>query len=128
MKSTGIGYNAPGRGVHMIQPWQVTHEKVKAAIDKIVAVSQPRKIILFGSYVHGMLRPDSDLDVLVVTMKPVDNPRRESVRIRRELKGISMPMDILVISEDRLQELAEVPGLIYREALRSGKVAYESAA
>jgi len=112
----------------MTQPWQVTQEKVKAAIEKIVAVSRPRKIILIGSYVHGALRADSDLDVLVVTREPIDNPRRESVRIRRELKGISMPMDILVISEDRLQELAEVPGLIYREALRSGKVAYESAA
>ena len=39
-----------------------------------------------------------------------------------------MPMDILVISEDRLQELAEVPSLIYREVLGSGKVASESAA
>jgi predicted nucleotidyltransferase len=51
----------------MIQPCQVTQEKVKPAIERIVAVSQPRKIILFGSYVHGTLRADSDLDVLVVT-------------------------------------------------------------
>jgi predicted nucleotidyltransferase len=112
----------------MTIPWQVTHEKVKAAIDGIVAVSKPRKIILFGSYVRGAPGVHSDLDVLVVVSEPVDNPRRESIRIRRKLKGILMPMDILVISEDRLQELAEVPGLIYREALRNGKVAYESAA
>ena len=112
----------------MIRPWQVTQEKVQAAIDRIVAVSRPRKIILFGSYVRGTAHADSDLDVLVVTRERIDNPRKESVRIRRELKGIMMPMDILVISEDCLQELAEVPGLIYREALRSGKVAYESAA
>jgi hypothetical protein len=37
-----------------------------------------------------------------------------------------MPMDILVISEDRLRELADQPGLIYREALRHGKVVSES--
>ena len=35
-----------------------------------------------------------------------------------------MPMDILVISERRLQEVAERPGLVYREALRHGKVLY----
>jgi predicted nucleotidyltransferase len=115
-------------GFPMIRTWQVTQEKVQAAIEKIVAISQPRKIILFGSYVHGNIHADSDLDVLVVTKQPVENPRKESIRIRRELRGIMMPMDILVISEDRLQELADVPGLIYREALRSGRVAYESAA
>lgn len=37
----------------MIHTWQVTQEKVQAAIEKIVAISQPRKIILFGSYVRG---------------------------------------------------------------------------
>jgi len=37
-------------------------------------------------------------------------------------------MDILVISEKRLKELGEQPGLVYREALRAGKVVYESAA
>jgi uncharacterized protein len=122
-------YNAANKaGVYMTQPWQVTHEKVKSAVDRIVAVRKPRKIILFGSYVQGALRSDSDLDILVVTREPVDSPRKESARIRRELKEILMPMDILVISEDRLQELAEIPGLIYREALRNGKVAYESAA
>jgi hypothetical protein len=36
-----------------------------------------------------------------------------------------MPMDILVISESRLKELADAPGIIYREALREGKVVYD---
>jgi hypothetical protein len=37
-----------------------------------------------------------------------------------------MPMDILVVSESKLTALADAPGLIYREALRTGKVVYES--
>lgn len=37
-----------------------------------------------------------------------------------------MPMDILVVPEAIFEDLANVPGLIYREALRSGKVVYES--
>jgi uncharacterized protein len=111
----------------MAPSWQVTPEKVKQAIDRIVQISQPRKLILFGSYVHHNIRRNSDLDVLVVTNDSVQNPREESVRIRQALRGISMPMDILVISESRLKELADVPGLIYREALKEGKIVYQAA-
>jgi hypothetical protein len=34
-------------------------------------------------------------------------------------------MDILVVADRRLRELAAAPGLIYREALREGKVVYD---
>ena len=37
-----------------------------------------------------------------------------------------MSMDILVVSENELEELASMPGLIYREAIRNGTVVYES--
>lgn len=107
--------------------WSITPEKIEAAIQQIVRVAQPRKIILFGSTVQGRANINSDLDILVVTAHEVDSPRKESVRIRRALRGISMPMDILVISEQRLQELANQPGLIYREAIRYGKLIYEAA-
>jgi len=43
------------------------------------------------------------------------------------LKGIEMAIDILVVPEDKLEELSASPGLIYREALIKGKVVYESA-
>jgi len=99
-------------------------EKLDTAIQRIVEVSQPRRLILFGSYVRGALHPHSDLDVLVVTEHDPENPRQESVRIRRALRG--MPVDVLVVGEKTLEEAAEMPGLIYREALRNGRVVYES--
>jgi len=37
-----------------------------------------------------------------------------------------MPVDILVISAGKLAELADKPGLIYREILRTGRVVYEA--
>lgn len=109
-------------------PWAVTREKVEVALQKIIEVSKPRKLVLFGSYVTGKTHRNSDLDVLVVTRDDVENPRKESVRIRRALKGIFMPMDIVVVSENMLKKFADTPGLIYREALRLGKIVYESAA
>lgn len=107
--------------------WEVTPEKAEEAIRRIVEVSQPRRLILFGSYVRGDLKPHSDLDILVITPDEPDTPRRESVRIRRALRGIPMAMDILVVGQETLDRAADVPGLIYREAVREGTVAYESA-
>lgn len=108
--------------------WQVTDEKVRQAVEKIVATARPRKVVLFGSYVRGTMHRDSDLDILVVTETDIENPRKESVRIRRALRGLAMPMDILVVSEERLRVCGDTPGLVYREALREGRIVYDSAA
>lgn len=108
----------------MDTPWAVTAEKIQQAVDRIVAVRHPSRVIVFGSVVRGTVDRDSDVDLLVVTKEDPDNRRAESVRLRRALRGISMPMDVLVISERQLQEVAERPGLVYREALRNGKVVY----
>ena len=106
--------------------WAITPEKIDAAVKRIVSVAQPRKVILFGSVVRGKPDIHSDVDILVVTRDEAESSRQESVRIRRALRGISMPMDILVIPEKRLQELADQPGLVYREAVRHGQIVYEA--
>jgi uncharacterized protein len=111
----------------MTMKWEITSEKVQKVINKIVEISNPRKLILFGSYVHGNQHIHSDLDILVVAGDEIDNPRKEGVRIRRALRGINMPMNILVVPENKLKELIAIPGLIYKEAVSKGKVVYESA-
>jgi predicted nucleotidyltransferase len=108
--------------------WAVTPQKIEEAVRKIVDFEQPKRIILFGSAARGTTHPHGDVDILVITGREVASPRQESVRIRRVLRGVGMPMDILVISEKRLREVADQPGLVYREALRSGKVVYDAAA
>ena len=110
----------------MAASWEITPLKVQQVIEKIAALVNPRKMIFFGSYVHGKTHKHSDLDILIITNKDVESPRKESVRIRRALKGIHMPMDILVVPEDKLEELVQTPGLIYKEAVTKGKVVYES--
>ncbi len=107
--------------------WEINPEKVRTVIQKIIEVGQPRKIILFGSYVRGDMHLNSDLDILIITGDEIENPRRESIRIRQALKGIIMSMDIIVVPESRLEELMNIPGLIYREAVQNGKVIYEAA-
>lgn len=107
--------------------WAVTPEKVAEAVRRIVEVARPLRVVLFGSYVHRRTGPNSDLDVLVVVEDTVENPRKESVRIRHALRDILMPMDILVVPRSQWEELREKPGLIFREVFETGRVVYESA-
>lgn len=104
----------------------ITPEKVDQAVRRLVEAGRPRKIILFGSYVRGQTHRDSDLDVLVVADDGVPNVRQESARLRRLLRGIRMCMDILVVRERDFNRLKDTIGLIYREAIRDGKVVYEA--
>ena len=107
-------------------PWAVTPEKVELAVRRLVETGHPRKVILFGSYMRGETHRDSDLDVLVVTEDGVKSARKESARLRRALRGIRMCMDILVVREGDFNRLKDRIGLIYREAVREGKVVYET--
>jgi uncharacterized protein len=106
--------------------WQITPEKVQMVVQRLIEMANPKKIILFGSYVRGNATRDSDLDVLVVTSHELESPRQESVRLRNSLSDINMPMDIVVVPFSRFEALREKLGLIYREAARHGKVVYES--
>ena len=82
----------------------------------------PHKIILFGSFTKERITPNTDLDVLVVTGDDIENPRKENVRIRPALRGISTSMDIVVVRKSQWMDLKDSPGRIYREAWREGKV------
>ncbi len=106
-------------------PWLITEEKVQSAVERIVTLSRPRTVILFGSYARGQARPGSDLDVLVVVDDSVANCRAESVRLRRALRGISMPVDIVVVRHTDMERLRKVPGLLYEHALNEGRLVYE---
>jgi uncharacterized protein len=108
-------------------PWKITPQKVQQVIDRIVEISRPKRLILFGSYVRGETNINSDLDVLVVVDQDLPSYRDESVRIRRALRGISMPMDILVASEKKFRELSQIEGLVYHEILTNGEVVYQAA-
>jgi predicted nucleotidyltransferase len=109
-----------------IPAWAITPEKVDLAVKRLVEAGRPHKIILFGSYVRGETHRDSDLDVLVVTDDTIQSTRKEGARLRGALRGIRMCMDILVVREGDFDRLKDQVGLIYREALRHGRVVYEA--
>jgi uncharacterized protein len=107
--------------------WKVTEAKVQQVVKTLIAVGRPKKLIIFGSWAAGTSGDDSDLDVLVVVPDDIKNTLKESARLRGALKGLIMGIDIVVVRDRDFEQLKDAPGLIYREALRNGRVAYEAA-
>jgi predicted nucleotidyltransferase len=91
-------------------------------VRRIVETAQPEKIVLFGSAARDDMGPDSDLDFLVITA--CDHRRNTARKIRRQLVGIGVPIDVIVAKPEDIERYKDTIGLIYRPALREGKVLY----
>lgn len=92
-------------------------------VRRIVEVAQPQRIILFGSAARGELGPDSDLDLLVIKAD-VPHRRRLAQQIHGSLFGITVPVDIIVLTPEDLEAFGEEPGSVVAPALREGTVVY----
>ena len=57
--------------------------------------------------------PRNDIDLLVV-LDDVDDARVEGVRLRRALRGVGVPLDVIVMSVDRFEETRDVVGAVAR--------------
>jgi predicted nucleotidyltransferase len=100
----------------------VSDEILEEIVRRIVKAVQPKKIILFGSAAREEMGPDSDLDFLVI--KSCKNRRKTARKIRRRLIGIGIPKDIIVATPEDIERYKDTIGLIYRPALKEGKVLY----
>lgn len=102
---------------------QPVGDKIDEMVRRIVAEAQPRRIVLFGSAARGDLRPDSDIDLLVIVPDGVHR-RRTAQQLYRALRGIGVPYDIVVATEGDLERHGDVPGYVYRRALAEGRDVY----
>ena len=101
----------------------VTASTITAAVDALVQAAQPVRIVLFGSHARGDARDDSDVDLLVIEEK-VPNRAEEMVRLRRVLRPLRIPVDLLVFSSEDVARWGHQPGSALYWALREGKVVY----
>jgi predicted nucleotidyltransferase len=108
----------------VVEQEQTVDELLGEILRRIHETTTPEQIILFGSYARGEAGPDSDLDLLVV-VQGVSHPRQESTRIRRALRGLLVPIDVIVATPEHLETYRNSPGLIYGPALEEGRIRYE---
>ena len=101
----------------------IPRPKIDAAVRTLAEVALPERIIMFGSYARGDAREDSDLDLLVIE-RDVEDRAREMVRLRRALRPLRIPVDVLVYSAADVARWGNQPGSVLYWALREGKVIY----
>ena len=99
---------------------------IEEIVRRVLSVSQPDSIILFGSAATGGMTRDSDIDLLVVEAEPIDR-RAEYVRIRQALGGMGYPFDIILISTGWFEASKTLIGGIAYPAHKHGRVIYEAA-
>lgn len=105
-------------------PWAVTTDKINQVVDRLVAVASPLRLIAFGSAAHGELTTANDLDLLVVE-PAVTSRYGEMVRLQKALRGVLMPVDLVVTSVARYNERSQVPGTVEFTARTEGRVLYD---
>jgi predicted nucleotidyltransferase len=78
-------------------------------------------IILFGSRARGEAREDSDLDLLVIE-PDFDRRNDEYIRLRKELRGLEVAVDLIVYRRREAEKWRDVPGTFLHRALEEGRV------
>jgi len=102
------------------------HQVAARAASLLIEVVPDATVILFGSYARNTPHADSDLDLLVVE-PVVANRRAEMVRLRKVLKPLGIPVDVLVVSRRIFHEWRDTPNTILHAAATEGRVLHEMA-
>jgi predicted nucleotidyltransferase len=89
------------------------------------AAAAPATVILFGSRARGDARGDSDVDFLVVE-RDVEDRFEESVRLGRVAAELRVPADVIVVSEEQVEEWGHMQGTMLHDALAEGRVLAEA--
>lgn len=93
-------------------------------IRRIRSVTEPDKIILFGSQARGEGKPPSDIDLLIIARS--DLPRyKRPVPFYRALSGLGVAKDIVVYTPEEVEDWKTASCSLVATALREGKVLYE---
>lgn len=101
----------------------VDEAQTQEIVRRVIETVRPIRIILFGSAARGEDRPGSDIDMMVVM--PNGTHRLDTTQsIYRNLKGVKVAVDVVVATQADLEEYGNTPGLIFREALRDGRLLY----
>ena len=106
----------------------VTEELLQQMVHAIVREVNPERVYLFGSHARGEAGPRSDVDLLIVERQPFGPQRsrmEETGRVYLSLRGILVPTDVLLFSEDEFAEWQDSLTHVVGRCLREGRLLYE---
>jgi predicted nucleotidyltransferase len=104
---------------------QVAPEILDEIVQRVVAVAQPERIILFGSAARDMMGPNSDIDLLVVKRGDFDQGRVLG-DIYVNLHGVGQAVDVVLVTPEQLERYKNTHCLVIAPALREGREIYRA--
>jgi len=93
----------------------------------LINLYSPQEIFLYGSYAWGTPSSDSDVDLCIILK---ESAKTQAERIRdglRTLKDIRIPVDLLVLTENEIEERKDHPSTLIFKILHDGRKLYEAA-
>ena len=109
---------------HVLPP--ATADAIEHATRTLVDAAHPERIVLFGSHARGDFHQHSDLDLLVI-LPSVKDVLEETARLRLALMDLPMPIDLVVMAREDVEDRAHLRGTMLYHALHEGKVLYDAA-
>jgi len=110
----------------MVDPKILENDIILAEIvRRLIQDFHPTRVFLFGSRARGDEKEGSDYDLLVV-LENITGPafRLAQMAHRHTLQGISVPVDIVMISESQFEAKKTVIGTLPEAAIHEGKELY----
>lgn len=103
---------------------QVTDELLKVIAERIGSEMHPERIFLFGSHAWGTPSESSDLDLFVVVSESDQPAYRRARQAYRCLRGIGVPVEIIVQTRDEVERSRNVVTSLARKVIEQGRVIY----
>ena len=97
---------------------------ISQIVDRIRAVAEPQRIVLFGSRARGDARHLSDYDLLVVQESSLPRYKRSGA-LYAALADLPAEVDVLVYTPAEIEDWSAVPMAFVTTALREGRSIYE---
>ena len=101
---------------------KVSPEILEEVTRRIVESIQPLKIVLFGSHAWGQPHADSDIDLFVVVRSSDQPAYRQARGIYRSLRGIGVPVEVVVQSDEEVERGRKVVTSLARKVMEEGRV------
>ena len=99
----------------------ISEQIIQQAVQRVVEIASPCRVILFGSHARGDAKAGSDLDLLVIE-PTIPNVGEEMMRLHKALWPLKIPVDILVCSESDFEKKRTWRSSAIYWAAREGKV------
>ena len=104
----------------------VSSQLKKEVIRRLVKEFQPEAIYLFGSHTKGTSTEGSDLDIMIIVRDSSQTPAQRATRAQRSLRGLLVPVDVLVKTQAEFDRYRSVYASLEAEIAEEGELLYGS--